>query len=277
MDKPTIYIYPSVWDKILTYSRLTYEKYKTEVGGMSPVIRHGNKWIVTDAHILKQETTGTETQLDKQELANYMARISHENIKMVEENRLIYLWWHTHPNFGATMSGTDWSTISDYAKNGSGLALVVNNDGEYELILSVNNPVEVHINCDLKKFYETETFDGIDKEIEELVTKKFAPVYKNHYQTNFFPEPKKEKEDVTEEDIFNDNTREAMIDISTFQIDNMLDEYANGKVEEKDVVAFIITMNDKCLPYDLQFTVPEDEDVKNIVNAHDLLQEVQYA
>jgi proteasome lid subunit RPN8/RPN11 len=275
-NKPTIYIYPSIWDKILTYSRLTYEKYKTEVGGMSPVIRHGDKWIITDAHILKQETTGTETQLDKQELANYMAKVSSDNIKMVEDNSLMFLWWHTHPNFGATMSGTDWSTINDYSKNGDGMALVVNNDGEYELILSIKSPFKLDLNCELKKYYETESFEDLDKEIDTLVTAtrySYTPRNFNHFngsQTSFFHDEEKVTEKKEEK-----YTNNEMVDIATYQLDNALDDYANGNMTDDDIIDFIKQMNGNCLEYEFSFRVPKKQDIKHITNAYELIEGVE--
>ena len=170
MDKPTVYVGAEAWHKMLIYSKTTFDELGTEVGGMAEVHRtEENNWLIKNPIILKQDVSGTNTHLKKEALAEYLSHVVSKNKDAASKGDMLFLWWHTHPNFTASMSGTDWTTIEEYSENGSGLALVINNDGDYELIFSINEPVQAQVECDLQVLYDMDF--NVKEEVEALCTK----------------------------------------------------------------------------------------------------------
>lgn len=71
METNTFYIEDATWNKIIGYARTAYDMLSTEVGGMAIVKKTENdRWVISDATILKQEVTSTICHLDQEELAN---------------------------------------------------------------------------------------------------------------------------------------------------------------------------------------------------------------
>jgi len=58
---------------------------------------------ITDVAILPQVGTGGHVELVDDSIAQFMA----DNFSMFEDGTRILGWWHTHPTFGTTASGTD--------------------------------------------------------------------------------------------------------------------------------------------------------------------------
>ena len=182
MDKPIVNISPEAWHKMLAYSKTTYDLYSTEVGGMAEAYLQNDQWVIKNPVILKQKVTGTNTHIDREDLALYLSKTLSQNEEVresSEKGEFLFLWWHTHPNFTASMSGTDWNTINEYTENGNGLALVINNKGDYELILSIKQPVEAQIECELNILYDSD-FD-VKAEVEEKCEKDTTLVSGRHY------------------------------------------------------------------------------------------------
>ena len=175
MDNPTVYVGAEAWHKMLIYSKTTHDELGTEVGGMAEVYREDNKWMIKNPVILKQDVSSANTHLDKEALAQYLASIASNNKDAAINGELLFLWWHTHPDFTASMSGTDWDTIEKYSENGSGLALVINNAGDYQLIFSINDPVQTQVDCDLQVLYDIEF--NVKEEVERLCTKSVSTNY----------------------------------------------------------------------------------------------------
>ena len=112
----------------------------------------------------------------------YLAGTASQNKDAAIEGKLLFLWWHTHPEFGASMSGTDWDTIEEYSENGSGLALVINNSGDYQLIFSISDPVQAQVECDLQVLYDIDF--NVKEEVEELCTKSTSAYVAKQYGYN---------------------------------------------------------------------------------------------
>ena len=112
MDKPTVYVGAEAWHKMLIYSKTTFDELGTEVGGMAEVHRtEENNWLIKNPIILKQDVSGANTHLKKEALAEYLSHVVSKNKDAASKGDMLFLWWHTHPNFTASMSGTDWTTI----------------------------------------------------------------------------------------------------------------------------------------------------------------------
>jgi hypothetical protein len=184
MDYNIIHIEDTAWNKILGYARKTYDLLSTEIGGMAVVLKDDeNRWVIKDPAIMKQEVTSTVCHLDKQALANWYGEVTEKYKTEALENKLMYCWWHSHHNMGASMSSTDWDTIGD---TNSGLALVVNNKGEYELILSSKDPMPIQVKCELENISQSEEFVDMEKEIKECVVKETAAYQRNGWNKRSF-------------------------------------------------------------------------------------------
>ena len=282
--KPIINIEPEAWHKMMTYSKTAYSLHATEIGGMAEVHRVNGEWLISNPAILKQETSGARTELNKVALAEYLSTIGYKNKEHLESNDFLFLWWHTHPNFGAEMSSTDWKTIDQYTENGPGLSLVINNDGEYELIFSIIDPMITQVNCSLNVCYD---FDkDFESEINELCTKAVTVPYYNKYgygnhygfgnsklktvhddQLSFIETPVttiKNESKIVDENILS----QVM-----FDIDNALNDYQNDKKKSDEFILLIEQINDKFSDICIKFVVPKKEDLIGVTCAADLIEE----
>ena len=308
MDKPTVYVGAEAWHKMLIYSKTTHDELGTEVGGMAEVYREDDKWMIKNPVILKQEVSGTNTHLDKEALAMYLAGTASQNKDAAIEGKLLFLWWHTHPEFGASMSGTDWDTIEEYSENGSGLALVINNSGDYQLIFSISDPVQAQVECDLQVLYDIDF--NVKEEVEELCTKStsayvakqygYNSMYRSNWvdegnQMNLLTDPKTEivkngnfDVDVDENGPFITHAEPMgyeegsglidlkhfdIIDGATFEIDRALQQFENNEIIPDQVISVIEKVNGDLKSSDIKFMIPSPEEVVNISTAAELLED----
>ena len=294
MEMNTFYIRDEDWNKILGYARMTYDLMSTEIGGMA-VVRKENEdmWIISDATILKQEVTAAICHLDKEELANWYSAMAEKYKEDLINKKLMYCWWHSHHTMGASMSHTDWDTISD-TKNG--LSLVVNNKGEHELILCSSNPVNIQVECELKTLASLVRDGAMKEEIERLVTKEITSI-RTAYSYNGYGHPispnrlpvtdrstnqlsllSEEKEDplfadlksipIPEEDvdIYGDD---SAIDTLSYEIDMQLESLKDGKSTPQEIIDYIESCN-KTLPKPL-FKIPPPNEIEKINSAFELI------
>ena len=64
------------WDKIIDYAKAAYNKFSAEIGGMAVCYKDkDDDWIIDDPIILKQEVSGGNCVLDKEELAKYYTKV----------------------------------------------------------------------------------------------------------------------------------------------------------------------------------------------------------
>ena len=72
------------WDTIIDYAHAAYHLWKTEIGGMAIVYKDKDgDYVVDEPVILKQEISGGNCVLDKDELALYYSRTA---MKMKKKN-----------------------------------------------------------------------------------------------------------------------------------------------------------------------------------------------
>ena len=305
MDKPIININPDAWHKMLSYSKTTYDLYDSEVGGMAEVYLLNDQWVIKNPVILKQKVTGTNTHIDKEDLALYLSKIiaeSDEIKKASEKGEFLFLWWHTHPNFTASMSGTDWQTINEYTENGSGLALVINNKGDYELIFSIKQPVEAQIECKLNILYDTD-FD-VKAEVEEKCEKDnvIQPYYRRNWVNHGNQMSLLTKEEDTYSSYDNDieewnaGFKKAEVDVdvdengpyltdamedgdlfsekvdqATYAIDAALMKFENGELIPDEVISLIEKLNGTLEKDGVTFMIPKPDEVASVSTAAELL------
>lgn len=152
----------SNWNTLLAYCKSAYKQFKTEIGGMAVCVNRGEYWEICNPVILKQRVTASNTHLDKKALAKYYTEAHGEWSK--EDYR--FLWWHTHPNFGATWSGTDLATIQECKDSDLSFSIVLNMKEEYQLTASIWKPFEAHVDFELN-FIE-DTHPDVDQEVKDL-------------------------------------------------------------------------------------------------------------
>ena len=153
------YISQKDWDKIQHYSQQAYDSHKAEIGGMLVAIEDKDgDWQLKDPVILKQEVSGSNCVLDKDDLALYYTKVG---TKLKKKN-FRFVWWHSHHNMDAFWSHTDLTAIKEYSDGDFSFALVVNLKEEYKLRVSVWKPIEVHEDVEL-------TIIGRDKKIPQKI------------------------------------------------------------------------------------------------------------
>lgn len=287
MNKNTFYIKDNTWNKILGYARMTYDLMSTEIGGMAVVRKESDDmWIISDATILKQEVTGVICHLDKEELANWYSAMAVKYLEDLKEKKLMYCWWHSHHTMGASMSTTDWDTIGNTK---TGLSLVVNNDGEHELILCASEPINIQVQCELKTISSVERDDTMKEEIERLVTKEITTIRSAYTrngwgksidtvssQLNLLP-----TEDTTKVDPIFDGLEpvitdtpgfgqeDVTIDALSLEVDIQLDGLREGTRTPQEVIDYLESCNNSLnKPV---FKIPPPDEILTIDSSFELM------
>ena len=158
------------WAKIQQYAQQAYNFKKAEIGGMLVAIEDKNgDWELKDPVILKQQISGSNCVLDKDELALYYTKVG---TKLKKKN-FRFVWWHSHHTMDAFWSGTDLTAIKEYSDGDFSFALVINLKEEYKLRVSVWKPIEVHEDVELTIIGEAKK---ISKKIVDEVTEKCSSI-----------------------------------------------------------------------------------------------------
>jgi hypothetical protein len=141
--KRSFIITEKAWNTMQQYARIAYDTDKNEISGLVHLKRvehptSGKKvWELFDPIILKQENTGTSTELDGEVLRDYYVKAG---MKYGTNVRLC--WWHSHHTMAAFWSGTDIREINAWKNDSWSLALVINLYGEYKLNVATWDPIE---------------------------------------------------------------------------------------------------------------------------------------
>jgi len=122
------------WYKIISWAQIAYDKDKNEISGLATAVPNKDGiYTISDIEILKQENTGTNTELDGDSVTEY--KMKHA---MIHKNpNMKYVWWHSHHTMGAFWSGTDEKEIEAWKNESFSLALVVNLKQEYKFRVSL--------------------------------------------------------------------------------------------------------------------------------------------
>jgi hypothetical protein len=121
MNDYTINIDNMVYQKIMHW----VNKATGEVSGLGKLTIDKTTGIITikSAILLKQENTGTTTDIDAQAIGKAMFELRNE------EGHLNF-WWHSHVNMDVFWSGTDLDTIREIGGQGFVVATVFNKKRE---------------------------------------------------------------------------------------------------------------------------------------------------
>ena len=165
------------WATIQQYAQQAHTSKKAEIGGMLVAIEDKDgDWELKDPVILKQQISGSNCVLDKDELALYYTKVG---TKLKKKN-FRFVWWHSHHTMDAFWSGTDLTAIKEYQDGDFSFALVVNLKEEYKLRVSVWKPIEVHEDVELNVIGETKK---ISKKIVDEVEDKCSSITYNYGNT----------------------------------------------------------------------------------------------
>ena len=174
------------WNILQQYAKIAYDKDKNEISGMLCVRKVNHPatntlvWELFDPVILKQENTGTTTELDKDALTDFYVKTA-----MVHGEDIRFCWWHSHHTMGAFWSGTDVKEINAWKNDSWSLALVINLFEEYCLNVSTWDPLEhsEDVPLEIIRTMPKPTTKQI-KEYEELCDKSEPIVATNHNWTS---------------------------------------------------------------------------------------------
>tara|TARA_R100000458_G_C8273749_1_gene248630 strand:+ start:1619 stop:2545 length:927 start_codon:yes stop_codon:yes gene_type:complete len=174
--KDCFYISEKDWYRLQAWAKLAYDEDKNEISGlMTAVPQKDGRIKVGDVEILKQENSGTNTELDGDAVSAYMMKygMKYNNPDMK------FVWWHSHHTMGAFWSGTDENEIEAWKNESYSLALVINLKEEYLFRVSfwkMNGlPVEYHEDTTLtieRKEPKIQISDSMKKQYEELCSER---------------------------------------------------------------------------------------------------------
>ena len=167
------------WYEIISWAKLAYDKDKNEISGLATAVPDKNGiYTIADVEILKQENTGTNTELDGDAVADYKIRYA-----MKYKNPGIkFVWWHSHHTMGAFWSGTDENEINAWKNESFSLALVVNLKQEYKFRVSIwkaaGLDIEQHFDTTLniKRKDGVKVTKSMEKQYKELCEDKHCNV-----------------------------------------------------------------------------------------------------
>ena len=223
--KDMFYILEDDWYKLQAWATIAYEEDKNEISGlMTAVPQEDGRIKVGDVEILKQENSGTNTELNGDAVSEYMMKYG---MKYNNPN-MKFVWWHSHHTMGAFWSGTDENEIKAWKNTSYSLALVINLKEEYLFRVSFwqnsGLPIEQHIDTTLTIERETPKINitkAMKKQYEKLCDNKVATYGKGwqHYQQNLWTnKPTKHKH----EDDYN---------LLLEAIESMQDDYVSGVIK----------------------------------------------
>ena len=164
------YIAERDWNKIQNYAQAAYDDSKSEIGGMLIAIEDKDgDWELKDPVILKQQISGGNCILDKDDLAVYYTKVGSK----LKKKNFRFVWWHSHHTMDAFWSGTDLTAIKEYSDGDFSFALVVNLKEEYKFRVSVWKPLEVHEDVELTIITKEKK---IPQKIQDQVADKCSPI-----------------------------------------------------------------------------------------------------
>ena len=177
------YVSEKNWNKILGYAEEAYGTEKSEIGGMSVMVKDkDDDWELQDPVILEQEISAGNTVIDKDALAVYYTKKAG---KMGKKD-FRFCWWHSHHTMSAFWSGTDLTAIDEYSDGDFSFALVINLKQEYKFRVSVWSPVEAHQDVELEIMRPKRCNKHMRKEVENLCSKHtYVSPWKGSHHTSY--------------------------------------------------------------------------------------------
>lgn len=114
-----IFIVPLAFQKLKTYIELC----PVEISGLGEVELRGDQFLVTDLFLLPQKVSPSETELDPQQLCEFLSQC----LVQGKDPASLRVWWHSHGEMDLHWSRTDRETIKAFP--GEYLISIVGNKG----------------------------------------------------------------------------------------------------------------------------------------------------
>ena len=262
------------WYKVISWAQIAYDEDKNEISGLATAVPNKNGiYTIGDVEILKQENTGTNTELDGDAVADYKLRYA-----MKHKNPGIkFVWWHSHHTMGAFWSGTDEKEIDAWKNESFSLALVVNLRQEYKFRVSLwkasGLDIEQHYDTTLNIIRKdgVKITDNMKKQYKELCEDKqyIGTVYRGgHNNMN-----------VNQNNLWNNHLHDkiAMKDKAYYKetieaIDDIIDKFMEGELSVpkfKKSLKSLQTLLDQKKITDYKITIPQG-------NKEELINKFQY-
>ena len=258
--KPKFIIEEKAWNVMQQFARIAYDKDDNEISGLIPykLVKHPvsdeKVYELFDPVILKQENTGTTTELDGEAIRDYQIKAG-----MKHGTDIKFCWWHSHHTMGAFWSGTDQNEIEAWENDSWSLALVVNLYQEYKLNVSVWQPIKHSEDVDLEIIRtmskptkkQLKEYDELCSDKTSVITNTNSGWYKRTYgnQTSMWKKP------VGQEDALLDSVKLNWIDGESIApyaeliecvdeaIDDIIEEFCKGRIDYDQYSKTIDTMN----------------------------------
>jgi len=259
--KDIFYISEDDWYELQGWATIAYDKDKNEISGlMTAVPQEDGRIKVGDVEILKQENTGTNTELEGEAVSEYMMKygMKYNNPSMK------FVWWHSHHTMGAFWSGTDVNEIEAWKNNSYSLALVINLKEEYLFRVSFWNmnglPMEQHIDTNLtieRKVPKIEITKAMEKQYKELCSNPKQPVYsntgyglwnRNSNQRSLWARTYKQNEELAYEQAY-----QEFVEV----MENAQDAFMDGTMSHKEWNKRVSKINKSCKKDKFPFKVKE--------------------
>ena len=168
LDKQ-FYISEKDWYQLQGWAELSYEEDKNEISGlMTAIPQKDGRFKLSNVEILKQENTMTNTTLDGDAVAEYKMKYAMK----YKNNKMKYVWWHSHHTMDAFWSGTDENEINAWENDSFSLALVINLKEEYKFRISFWKASGINI----EKHYDIPL--TIERPAKTKITEAMKTLYK---------------------------------------------------------------------------------------------------
>ncbi len=161
IERPRVFYTPKVW-RMLWF---IIDTCKQEVGWLGFVKKVGHNYVIYDLIIPKQTVTGTETDIDKEQMASALFELIREN-KRPED---ILYWGHSHVNMGVNPSGQDEKQIDELLQDSQYANMYIRgiynkkHESRVDVYDIANNTVFQNVDNDLQ-------IDGLKPEEKEYLT-----------------------------------------------------------------------------------------------------------
>lgn len=154
------------WKKVINYSKYAWDEHGSEIGGYMVVIKEDDGFVMKEPVILEQEISAGNTVIKKEALAKYQQKAA-----MEYGTDVYFCWWHSHHTMSAFWSGTDLAAIQQSKYSDASFSLVVNLKEEYLFRVSIWEPVEVHVDVDIRIEGKDDVPKYIINDVESLCSK----------------------------------------------------------------------------------------------------------
>ena len=262
------------WYKVISWAQIAYDEDKNEISGLATAVPNKDGvFTISDIEILKQENSGSNTELEADSVTEYKMKhaLKYKNPNMK------FVWWHSHHTMAAFWSGTDEKEIEAWKNESFSLALVVNLRQEYKFRVSVwkasSLNIEQHYDTTLNIIRKdgVSITDDMKKQYKELCKDKCGNIVTyNGYNRNYINQGilwnnNLHDKIALKDKTYHKQTKEAIEEI----VDKFMEGDTNLPKFKKNLKGLQAMLNQHKIT-DYKVIIPEG-------NKHELIEKFQYA